>query len=202
VLIPQGVETLPAGRCPELPDDAFVVLLPAALRPVKNVEFPLRAMAPLCGVIENLLLVIAGGVIDQVYAACIREMLSGSPFARWLGEVPYERMGSLYARADVVLNCSRFEGMPNSLMEAMALGRPVLAAAVPGNCSLVCHETTGFLYRDEADFRDQVVRLAGDPGLCANLGKRARDFVLMNFPPKVEAERYLKLYIGLLHDLP
>lgn len=202
VLIPQGVETLPAGRCPEFPGDAFVVLLPAALRPVKNVEFPLRALAPLCGRIEKLLLVIAGGVIDQEYAACIREILSGTPFARWLGEVPYERMGSLYTRADVVLNCSRFEGMPNSLLEAMALARPVLAADVPGNRSLVNHGRTGLLYRDESDFRNQVVRLAGDPGLCVNLGKRARDFVLVNFPRAVEAERYIKLYKGLRDDLP
>ncbi len=199
-VIPQGVTPLAVVAGPDIPDDAFVLLLPAALRPVKNVEFPLRVLAPLTPVIDKLLLVIAGGVINQDYAGVIRKMLCGAPFARWLDEVPCERMGALYARADLVLNCSRFEGMPNSLLEAMALARPVLAADIPGNRSLVHDNRTGWLYRDEADFKALVVRLAGDHTLREQVGGRAREYVLTNFPPGIEAERYLKLYETLRRD--
>jgi len=198
-VIPQGVVSLPVTVDSEyaIPEDAFVLLLPAALRPVKNVEFLLRALALLPREIDRLLLVIAGGVIDQCYADKIRDMLAEAPFAIWLDEVPYERMGALYARADVVLNCSHFEGMPNSLMEAMALARPVLAVDIPGNLSLVHDNETGWLYRDEACLRAQVIRLMGDSALRAEVGERAREYVQSEFSPRLEADRYIELYSTL-----
>lgn len=199
VIIPQGVAPLPVtvAVCPAVPEDAFVVLLPAALRPVKNIEFTLRALAPLVRDMDNLLLVIAGGVINQVYADSIQAMLAVAPYAIWLGEVPCEQMGSLYARADLVLNCSHYEGMPNSLLEAMALARPVLAADIPGNHSLVHDNETGWLYRNEVDFRALVKRLSADCALCTEIGRRAREYVLSAFSSGGEAARYIELYTTL-----
>lgn len=199
-VIPQGVEPPPVtGHCPvEFPDKALVLLLPAALRPVKNVAFPILALEPLLGDMPNLQLVVAGGIIDQDYATAIGKMLAEAGFARWLGEVPCARMGDLYARADIVLNCSLFEGMPNSLLEAMALGRPVLAVDIPGNRSLVRDGETGMLFRDEAEFRRQLQRLAGDPALRATCGGNAREYVLTHLSPAREAEGYLNLYKTML----
>lgn len=198
-VIPQGVATLPqvVGLDAAIPADAFVLLLPAALRPVKNIEFPLRALASLAFENDKLLLVIAGGVIDHSYADRVREMLAGAPFAVWLGEVPFEQMGALYTRADVVLNCSHFEGMPNSLMEAMALARPVLAVDIPGNRSLVHDNETGWLYSDESEFMALVTRLMGDAALRTEVGRRAREYVQSVFSPRLEAERYIELYTTL-----
>jgi glycosyltransferase involved in cell wall biosynthesis len=198
-VIPQGVESLPETMVNNdlIPADANVLFLPAAIRPVKNVEFPLQALTPLAQKDDKLMLVIAGGVIDRGYADCILDQLAKSPFAVWLGEVPFEQMGALYLRADLVLNCSHLEGMPNSLLEAMSLAQPVLAADIPGNHSLVHDNETGWLYSDEADFRTQVTRLLGDAALRAEVGSRAREFVLSNFSPRIEAESYLELYTTL-----
>ena len=196
-IVPQGIEplTVPHEHSFAIPESAFVLLLPAALRPVKNVEFAIQALAALSN--DRFKLVIAGGVIDPGYAATTRKLLAGNPFASYLGEVPYEQMGDLYARADLVLNCSLFEGMPNSLLEAMALSRPVLASDITGNHSLIHDGETGWLYRDEKDFSKQVCRLADDADLREQAGGRAREYVLSNFSPALEAERYIKLYESL-----
>lgn len=195
-VIPQGVEPLDVleGETFGLLQEHFVLLLPAALRPVKQAEFPLLALPQLAQGLPNLRLVIAGGVIDHDYAATIRRMLCDVPFAQWLGEVPHDRMGSLYHRADLVLNCSRSESMPNSLLEAMALGRPVLAANIPGNRSLVQNGETGWLYDDEAGFRGLVLKLTGDAPLREQTGRHARERMMADFSPQAEAERYLSLY--------
>jgi glycosyltransferase involved in cell wall biosynthesis len=195
-IVPQGVEPLVDSKEPVcgIPEDDFVLLLPAALRPVKNVEFAVRALAGLQENFKKLRLVIAGGDLDHKYASAIRSLLSRSPWATWLGEVPYSDMGNLYRRADVVLNCSSFEGMPNSLMEAMALGRPVLAADIPGNRSLVKNGETGWLYRDEADFKEKLSMITADPVLRQECGARASKFMRLEFSPQSEAETYLKLY--------
>lgn len=195
-VIPQGVEPLPAaGRLPlDLAEDAFVLLLPAALREVKRVEFPLAPLAPLAERLPSLRYLIAGGALDAEYAARVERMLTRTPFATWLGELSVEGMGALYRRADLVLNCSLSERMPNSLLEAMALARPVLAADIPGNRSLVRHNLTGWLYRGEDEFRGLVASLAGDATLRGECGRRAREYVQSHHSPRREAHLHLALY--------
>ena len=195
-VIPQGVEALPIGEgdCFDFDRESFVLLLPAALRPVKRIEYAVQSLSHLVPGVTKLQLVIAGGVIDADYAESIRKMVSTAPFATWLGEVPHERMGNLYQRADLVLNCSQSESMPNSLMEAMLLGRPVLAANIPGNRSLVQNGKTGWLYDSEADFRRLVMQISENAALREEVGCNAKTYMMEYFSPQLEAKRYLALY--------
>lgn len=199
VIIPQGVE-LPAdsggGTC--IPDDMPFVLLPAALRPVKNIESAIRVTE---GIRVNgvpLRLLLAGGVIDHEYAAMICDRLSRSPWVRWMGEVPRDEMVSLYRRAEIVLNCSLYEAMPNSLMEAMALGTPVLAADIPGNRALVRHGETGWLYGSEADFHDKLIGILDNPAVRTACGANAERYIRKGHDPRQEARSYLNLYRSLV----
>lgn len=200
VVVPQGVEPLPVvgGDSFGIRPDSFVLLLPAALRPVKRVEFPVISLLQLSKRDQLLHLVIAGGIIDYDYAASIRTMLSDKPFVTWLGEVPHERMGNIYERADLVLNCSRSESMSNSLMEAMALGRPVLAANIPGNRSLVENGKTGWLYDGEEDFERLVLQIRENETVRSDMGLRAKEYIKTAFSPQMEAARYLSLYRTML----
>lgn len=199
-VISQGVErlTVTAANSFGFTDNELVVLLPAAARAVKQIEFPLRALAPLLPRLPAIRLAIAGGIIDHDYAASIRDMLREAPYAVWLGEVLREQMGALFARADVVLNCSRFESMPNSLLEAMALGRTVLAVDIPGNRTLVRDGDTGLLYRDSDSFSTAIIRLAEDAELRTALGRRAMEFIREGFSPENEAKEYIRLYRSLI----
>ncbi|MDD2898035.1 MAG: glycosyltransferase [Desulfuromonadaceae bacterium] len=199
-VVPQGVEVLPVSEDDRfgIPGDSFVLLLPAALRPVKCVEFPIQALSQLADSDKTVQLIIAGGVIDENYARFIRTLLDKAPFARWLGEVPHEQMGNLYGRADLVLNCSRSESMPNSLMEAMAIGRPVLAADIPGNRSLVQQGKNGWIYDGESDFRKLVMEIQEDAPLREQTGRNAEEYMKKHFSPQDEAIRYLSLYRSLI----
>lgn len=194
--VPQGAEVLPDCDGGEfaIPGAAFVVLLPAALRPVKNVDGAIAALGPLWEGDRRYLLVIAGGEIDRDYGAAVRRQLAAAPWARWLGEVPRERMGALYRRADLVLNCSHSEGMSNCLLEAMALGRPVVAADIAGNRSLVRHGDTGWLFGDEESLRMVIAAAATDSRLRGDVAARGRAVIERDFSPVTEAERYLSIY--------
>jgi glycosyltransferase involved in cell wall biosynthesis len=201
-VIAQGVEALPAAAAEKFScaEDAFIVLLPAAFRPVKKIEFPLVALKSLAAQLPAVRLIIAGGVIDQDYAATIRSLLDDAPYATWIDEIPPGQMGALYTRADVVLNCSHSESMSNTLLEAMALGRPVLASDIPGNRSLVRHGETGLLYHDEDSFRQCVTRLAADAALRGVLGRRAAEYMRTSFSPQVEVTAHLRLYNVLIEN--
>jgi glycosyltransferase involved in cell wall biosynthesis len=195
-IVPQGVEPLDvlAGESYGLEMGTFNLLLPAALRPAKNIEFALRALAPLASAHPLLRLVIAGGVIDSEYGARVQALLPEFPFATWLGEVPHQRMGTLYTAVQAVINCSYFESMPNSLLEAMVMGKAILAADIPGNRALIRHGTTGLLYKNESDFRHCVSMLAAEPVKLSALGERAADWVRSEHSPEQEAAKYHDLY--------
>lgn len=198
-VIPQGVE-LPGEDCSGLggfpfPAGKFTFLLPAGLRPVKNVLFPLAPLAELYETEPRLRFILAGPVLDARYAAEVMGQLERYPFAHYLGGIGHDAIGCLFRKSDAVLNTSLFEGgMANSVLEALAFGKPVLAHDIEGNRSLIKEGVTGFLYRSEDDFRGKAERLLADAGLRQRLGEAGRRFVLENFPPEKEAEAYIRLY--------
>jgi glycosyltransferase involved in cell wall biosynthesis len=93
-----------------------------------------------------------------------------------LGFVPHERLRQLYARAAVVACPSRREGFGVACLEAMAHGRPVVAADVGGLRDLVVDGETGYLVppRDVAALREALERLLADRELRRRLGDAGR----------------------------
>ena len=101
----------------------------------------------------------------------LREQVPGA-----LGFVPHDELGPLYDRAAVVAVPSRREGFGVACAEAMAHGRPVVAAAVGGLLDLVVDEETGLLVPpgDVGALRKALRRLLADEELRARLGANAR----------------------------
>ena len=92
------------------------------------------------------------------------------------GLVPYERIPEELRGADVFALPSLQEGLPLSLLEAMASGLPVVASAVGGIPAVVRDGDDGFLVPagDVAALGAALVRLANDPVRRARLGEAAR----------------------------
>lgn len=200
-VIPQGVAPLPLSEPFPRVEDEFLILLPAALRAVKGVVDAMDALAPLAGEFPSLRLLLAGGPLDGEYSRMVEERAAALPWVRILGDVPHQRMGALYAAADLVLNSSLFEGgMANTLLEAMVMARPVAARDVPGNRSLIRHGRTGWLYGNDAQMRGLVRQLLTDPAWGSGVAERGRTHVLRRCSPSREARRYAGVYGRVLGD--
>ncbi len=153
-VIPNGVELPePGGEEADPPE----ILFAGRLSPEKGVEELLEATA-------DLRLVVAGD----------GPLRSRVP--RALGFVSRDELERLYARAAVVVCPSRREGFGVTCAEAMAHGKPVVAAAVGGLLDLVTDGETGLLVppRDPAALRAALERLLADPKLRRRLGEAAR----------------------------
>ncbi len=180
-------------------EEAKVILLPAGLRPVKNVTFAPPLLAKLYARGIPLYFVLVGPVLHGGYTAEVLAEYEQFPFAHYFGEVGHDAIGWYFNQADIVLNTSCFEGgMANTLLEAMAMGKPVLASNIEGNRSVIKDFITGLLYQGEADFLEKIERLILDVTLREKLGKNGKRFVLKNFMPEKEAASYLKLYARIL----
>ena len=200
VIIPQGVELPDLPAAGAAAGETFTFLLPAGLRPVKNVLFPLQPLASLHALHPGIRFLLVGPILDPAYAAEVMETLERYPFATYLGTVSHDAIGELYRSADVVLNSSLIEGgMANSVLEALAYGKALLVTDIEGNRSIIKDCLTGLLYRDAAEFSRKAELLVTDPVLREKLGKNGRTLVRDKYPPEREGQSYLELYRVILN---
>ncbi len=111
----------------------------------------------------------------------------------------------MLAGADVVLHASRWEGMPNALLEAMALGIPVVASDVVGTRDVVTHGVDGILVKDiydHTDYLDALSRLACDSGMRTRMGLCARDKVMRHYEVSVVVSRWHDVYMHAIENGP
>jgi glycosyltransferase involved in cell wall biosynthesis len=203
-VVPQSVD-LPtsetfdlAARWP-LPGGRVLFVFPAGIRGVKNPALPLAPLGRLVRTLPEIRLLYVGPVLDPGVGERLERALAALPWARHIGAVPHTQMGSLLSQADVVVNCSISEGgMANSVLEALWLGRAVLASDIAGNRSLIDHDKTGLLFRDETEFEQGAAALVRDPALRRRLGQAGRELVLRQYPPRQEVEGYKEVYRGLI----
>ncbi len=106
----------------------------------------------------------------------------------------------LYRLLDAALLPSRMEGFSQSLLEAMALGKPVIASAAGGNPELVTDGVDGLLVPplDPAAWAAALERVLGDAALATRLGEAARHTARERFSLERTVARTLELYRSLV----
>ncbi len=117
-------------------------------------------------------------------------------------ELPYREGGELppvYALMDVFAHPSLRDGLPNALLEALACGRPVVAARAGGIPDVLRDGREGLLVEpgDAPGLASALGRLLDDPQRAARLGAAGRARVAAAFSPAAEIRRYRRLYSGL-----
>lgn len=102
--------------------------------------------------------------------------------------------------SDIFVFPSFSEGMPNSLLEAMACGLPVIASRIGGVVDVVEDGKSGILFEpgDVSGLASAMVRLLRDEELRQRLGTEARKRIVDNFSIDRVADEYIKLYKKLI----
>lgn len=177
-----------------IPPHRFLVFLPGGLRPVKGQHRAMSLVPVLRAAGADVEMVLAGPEQDPDYAAGIRSMAGQQAGVRVLPTLAPERMGAAYLDADVVLNTSLSEGCAPTILEAGMLGRPVVAAAVPGNTELLRHNETGLLFGNEVEMAKMVLALCRNRSAAGALGVRIREEFSRRFTPQAEIGALLSSY--------
>lgn len=176
--------------------DELLVLWTGRLDPVKGFEEMLPAFAQTCRNRAARLLLAGEGAYRPAVEELIRVGgLAGR--ALLLGEradVP-----RLLKSADVFLFCSRTEGLPNALLEAMAAALPIVATDVPGCRDLIENGETGLLAGPAAgDIARQLAWLLDHPAEAKRMGLRAQQWVRERADSAGLASRWMRFYEDVL----
>jgi hypothetical protein len=102
---------------------------------------------------------------------------------------------ALTAVLDIYIQTSLWEGMPISVLEAMALGKPVVATEIVGNRDLVVHEKTGFLAKDEKEFLKFLNILIDNPQERKAMGEAGSKLIRENFDITKLVKQFESLYL-------
>jgi glycosyltransferase involved in cell wall biosynthesis len=174
VVIPNGVR-IPDEVAP--PVEPAEVLYVGRLSPEKNLDTLVEAVGDL-----NLVVAGDGPLRDLVPQA--------------LGAVPHAEVERLLERASVLVAPCEREGFGLAAAEAMAFGRPVVAAAGGALLELVADGETGILVppRNAEALRAGVLRLLGDSELRGRLGETARERARARFGWDAVIDRTLEVY--------
>ena len=178
-----------------VPDGSLVVTAVAVFRPVKDLETLILATASLKARRPALHVLLVGSgpsEIDLRRAAIEHGVDDRIHFAGYLPSPP-----NPHQYGDVSALCSLHEGFPNSIIEAMAAGRPVVATAVGGIPDAIQDGVNGFLVpaKSPADLAAAIERLIADPDLRNRMGRAGRQRAQANFAAKNVLENLAQMYL-------
>lgn len=177
-IVPNAVPEVEPAEDPEgfleehgIPEDAHRVLFLARLHPVKGLDRALKAVGNLSDE-HDVHLVIVGPEEGLSVEALIEE-LGAQGSATYCGPLYGSKKADAYASSDLYALPSRMEGFPNTILEAMRFGLPIVASDAC-NVAEVVEDACGFVTSTQDELEAAIKRLARDEGLRRRMGERSR----------------------------
>lgn len=218
VIIPNGVDTQEFKPSSVSQDDSVIrIVTVRRLVPKNGVQYLLEA-APL--ILQQSpkpieFWIVGDGPLRQ-YLESRAQALGISSRTRFLGTLPNEQIKSVLAQASIVIFPSSAESTSIAALEAMAMGKAIVASKVGGYPELLGENERGLLVelfdRVESDYNaplslpterlrllaDAVICLVKNPELRTRLSLKAREYVCQHFDWQVIASRIEKIYTEVI----
>ena len=177
-----------------------MMLLVGRVAHEKNIDFVLRVLAQVRETVPDVLLVIAG---EGPALRALERSVRAAGLADHVLFVGYlDRRGALldcYRAANVFVFASRTETQGLVLLEALALGVPVVSTAVLGTKEVLEHAQGAIIVEEDVGaFAAAVVRVLRSPELQTSLARDARRYVETQWSSVEMARRLLRLYGNVL----
>lgn len=149
---------------------------------------------------DAMLLLIGKGELMEETKAQVKE-LGLEKQVKFLGvrdDVP-----AVLSACDIFVFSSDWEGLPITLIEAMAAGLPVVTTSVGGIPDLIEHDKNGYLVGrgDSHGLANAILKIAADRSLAKTMGRNARQFAREHFDISVTVNGHERLYRTLLEKV-
>ena len=213
---------LPVQKMVVIHNGVDIPTLPLDAREQARLELGLSQDALVCGAVSRLELV--KGIDDLILAfaqvgtalAAHLVIVGDGPERRHLEQVVQElgvtdrviwvgysaNIPSLLSAFDIFVQPSLHEGLPNTVLEAMAAGLPVIATRVGGTPEMVLNGETGMLVpkSDPDSLADAITPLLGNPEARESMGRAGRQRVQQHFTVEEMVQKTEQLYEELLME--
>lgn len=168
------------------------------LEPIYDIGTALRAFSIVRNTWPAARMTVAGSGPEHEILTELAQELGLTSHVLFTGRIDNERIGELYRQADLFVNSSVVDNMPNSILEALASGVPVVSTNVGGIPFFVEHEKTALLVPpgNPDALAKAVLDLLDAPEKAARLASAGRDSVQQYTWQNVRG-RLFEVYSGL-----
>jgi len=177
------------------------VVVVGSAQPYKGIEVAISAITRLRASEHKVRLIIVGSFPSKGWGAEImnRVATAGAGAVEMAGYLSASEIAARLATADVYLQPSHVENSSNSLLEAMAVGTPCVAASVGGIPSMLRNGKDGLLFpRGNVEVLErQLARLLSNPDLASRLGGAAAERARTTCKPEDVAASAIRIYEDL-----
>lgn len=194
-VLPNAVSLPPLDDLGRVGHEQTTLLFLGDVIRTKGVYDLAHAFARIAGRFPRLKLVYAGaGELEEVHRLASRLELRDR--IECIGWLEAQRKHAELASATIFVLPSHVEGMPMSLLEAMAWGLPAIATTVGGIPEVVDHDVNGLLVPpgDIDALAAAIARLVSEPELRGRLGRAARETIATRFALGATVERLIAIY--------
>lgn len=203
VLIPGSGVNLEQFNIQPLPLKNKTVLMACRLLTDKGVYEFHKSVLLLKAKYPNVRFVLVGGVDPDNPASLTEQELNEwvkNGDLEWWGHK--SNMPEVLSQATIVVLPSYREGMPKVLLEAQALGRPIVTTDVPGCREAIENGKTGFLakVKDEQSLADSIEKLLSNDELCLEFGHNARLLAEQKFDINQVVKTHINIYENLVQN--
>ena len=195
-VIHNGIE-IPSNRPKKKHEETFVIGSSGRLFPVKDYPFMAEIATAIIKKENHILFQLAGDGPERAkLQALIKEYGLNDVF---MLKGHLEDISAFYRELDLYLNTSIYEGIPMSILEAMAYGLPVVAPKVGGLREIVDEGVQGYLLeeRDPQEFAEKCIFLYKKKALRQKMSQAAREKVLREFSLEKMVKNYFNIYVEL-----
>jgi glycosyltransferase involved in cell wall biosynthesis len=185
-------------------EQLFIVGMVAAFEPRKDYTTLLHCAIKLCGEENNnycFLLVGEGTMMVSLKKLVPEQLARKIIFLNRRSDV--ESLINIFDVAVLLTNSKLHgEGISNSILEYMALAKPVIATAGGGTNELVIDNYNGFLIPvgNEQELTHKIKTLKKNKDLIEQLGENGRKTIMEKFNIKLMTNQYISLYKSLLNS--
>jgi len=179
-------------------DDEFTAAMVAGLRPEKGHEYAFRALRILNDLGMKIKLLLIGDGERKESLQRLSRSLNVSQNLVWLG---FQRNPQRFLSiSDVLLVPSVAESFPMAILEALSMGKPVVASSIGGIPEVVTDGANGLLIKpgDVPSLTHSLAALVGEERLRSSLGHRARESVESRFSLSGMVQKTEALFSELL----
>ncbi|GAA0369573.1 hypothetical protein GCM10009092_37290 [Bowmanella denitrificans] len=182
---------------PRLNKERLHLIVTRNLEPIYDNATAIRAFGKVLISYPNAILTVAGEGPQLSMLKSLTKELSIADKVTFVGRLGREQMAELYTDADIMINPSTVDNMPNSILEALASGVLVVSTNVGGIPFMVQDEVDAMLVEKGNDqaMCDAIKHLISNPELATSIAERglenAKRYTAQQVLPKLE-----KLYVG------
>jgi len=171
----------------------ITVLTVSRLISRKGLEFLIKAMPEILKENNNVKLIIAGDGPKKNNLEKLAKSLGVLENVALLGYVEHKKLPNLYRNADIFILPSLYEGMSNTILEAMASGLPIITTDTGGTKELIKGNGIIIKKRSNTEIADAVNKIIKDKLLKDTYSKKSRELAL-NLNWHNLAKQYYELY--------